>query len=52
MNGYWCSDRQYASDNYDFGGYTGSILCSSRGVSGISISFIALVFISIASIFI
>ena len=52
LNGYWCSDRQYASEEYDFGGYTGSILCSSRGILGLSFSIITLVFIGIASIFI
>lgn len=23
-----CSEKQYASEEYDFGGYTGSIVCS------------------------
>jgi hypothetical protein len=52
MNGYWCSDRQFATEDYDFGGYTGSILCSSGGIFGISITLSVLVFINIVSIFI
>ena len=51
MNGYWCSDRQYATEYYDFGGYKGSILCS-EGLSRISISLIALVLINFVSILI
>ena len=32
LKGYWCADRKYAGEDYDYAGYSGKIICSSGKV--------------------
>ncbi len=29
LRGYWCADKKYASEEYEYAGYSGKILCSA-----------------------
>jgi hypothetical protein len=28
LRGYWCADKKYARDDYEYAGYSGKIICS------------------------
>jgi hypothetical protein len=28
LKGFWCADRKYAGEEYDYAGYSGKIICS------------------------
>ena len=29
LRGYWCADKKYVSEEYNFAGYSGKIMCSA-----------------------